>query len=917
MFNKPNQQPAGDFTKTKPRKAANHDKTLKTSQKNPIARLLSGLVGENLELAKYWKVVKQIEALDSQMQALSDHELSAKTVEFRARLANVKEKELEKALNDLLPEAFAVVREASFRTIAKKQFPVQLIGGMVLHNGRIAEMKTGEGKTYVAPLAAYLNVLAPNSQVHIVTVNDYLARVGASEIGEVFEFLGLSVGVVQPNSSFYFKLGYQADDQSETKRDIGKVDDLVDGVIEDNRSVVDVKNLVPCDRKRAYELEDKTQVDIVYAVNSELGFDYLRDNMVQSPADIVQKAGQVMAIVDEVDSILIDEARTPLIISSEDESSSSKYRQFSKIANNLNKDLDYTVDEKRKVVTLSDLGIEKVERTLNIQNLYLDPTNVVLIHHLDQALKAKALFHREKEYVVRDDEIIIVDEFTGRMMYGRRYSHGLHQALEAKENIKVQSESKTVATITYQNFFRLYKKLSGMTGTAATESEELYKIYKLLVVTIPTNRAMVRLDQVDKIYKTENGKFTDLVRDIVKVHETKQPILIGTTSIDKNLALSAALKAAGVTHEILNAKNHEQEARIISNAGKKGSVTLATNIAGRGVDIVLGGHQPEEASEKEQWRADHDEVVSLGGLYVMGTERHESRRIDNQLRGRAGRQGDPGKSRFYVSFDDYILRVFGGDKVSYYANILPVAEDEAIEYSSMAWLIEQAQKKIEGQNFDARKYVTEYDDVINKQRTVVYSKRRKVLLNQDFKYQYETEASLFREIERALKQVEKPTKRDTIKDEIYKANLFRSCSDLKSIVELPEFEIDQLEKSLKAAKYNPKNLTPRLHKLVLDALKERWVNYSESEKSAVTRFGFLRSIDTLWTEHLVTVDHLQDSTKLRYIAQKDPLTEFKEEGMSLFTNLLKEIDREVAVTIFKITPSVLPSGLFQDSQIEA
>ena len=914
MFNKPQADQSSESSNTKTqhkpnKKPANHNKIIKTSQKNIISRVLSGLIGENVELAKYWRVVKQIEAFDERMQALSNNELKAKTVEFREQLVGLKDKELEKKLDDLLPEAFAVVREASYRTIGKKQFPVQLIGGMVLHSGRVAEMKTGEGKTYVAPLAAYLNALPEKSQVHVVTVNDYLARVGASEIGEIFEFLGLSVGVVQPNSSFYFKLGYQDDDQSETKREIGRVDDLVDGVIEDNRSVVDVKNLVPCDRKRAYELEDGQFVDIVYAVNSELGFDYLRDNMVQSPLEVAQKAGHTLAIIDEVDSILIDEARTPLIISSEDESSSNRYKQFSKIASTLNKDLDYTVDEKRKVVSLTDLGIEKIERTLNINNLYLDPTNVVLIHHLDQALKAKALFHHEKEYVVRDNEIIIVDEFTGRLMYGRRYSQGLHQALEAKEDIKVQAESKTVATITYQNFFRLYKKLSGMTGTASTESEELYKIYKLLVVTVPTNRPMVRKDQVDKIYKTENGKFTDLVRDVVKIHELGQPILIGTTSIDKNLALSAALKKAGVQHELLNAKNHEQEARIISNAGRKNSVTLATNIAGRGVDIVLGGHQPEDEEDKKQWRVDHDEVVSLGGLYVMGTERHESRRIDNQLRGRAGRQGDPGSSRFYVSFDDYILRVFGGDKVSYYANILPVAEDEAIEYSSMAWLIEQAQKKIEGQNFDARKYVTEYDDVINKQRTVVYSKRKKVLLNENFDHKYEIEASLYREVERALKQVEKPTKRNSSKDEIYQTNLERASSDLRSIYDLPEFEKQNLELSLKKQNYKPTKLAKDFHKLILDKLNENWVTYTEKDRSAMTRFGFLRSIDTLWTEHLVTIDHLQDSTKLRYIAQKDPLTEFKEEGMSLFTSLLKEIDREVAITIFKISPSVLPVGI--------
>ena len=894
-----------------------HNQTLKKSGKGFIGSMLSNLVGENLELAKYWKVVKVIDALEPGMQALSDGELRAKTTELRAKFKGISDKKLiQKKITEVLPEAFAVVREASRRTIKKRQFAVQLIGGMVLNDGRIAEMKTGEGKTFVAPLAAYLNALPEKAQVHIVTVNDYLARVGASQIGEIFDFLGMSVGVVQPNASFYFKHGFQADEKSDTMREVGKVDDMADGEIDTNKTVLDVKHLVPCDRRRAYINEGNSYVDIVYAVNSELGFDYLRDNMVQTPDEMSQQAGHIMAIVDEVDSILIDEARTPLIISSQDQDSSSRYRQFAKLVQGLKADLDYSADEKRKVVTLTDLGMEKIERLLGINNLYANPEFVTLIHHLDQALKAQALFHREKEYAVKDGEIVIVDEFTGRFMYGRRFSQGLHQALEAKESVSVQAESKTVATITYQNFFRLYDKLSGMTGTAATESEELYKIYKLLVVTIPTNKSMIREDLVDKIFKTEQGKYQHLVRDIAQIAKTGQPILIGTTSIDKNILLSKMLSEAGIKHEVLNAKNHEQEARIIASAGRKNSVTLATNIAGRGVDIVLGGNKPDEESDMAKWEEEHQQVLDLGGLFVIGTERHESRRIDNQLRGRAGRQGDVGKSRFYVSFEDYILRVFGGDKVAYYAKVLPVAEDEAIEYTSMAWLIEQAQKKIEGQNFDVRKHVTEYDDVINKQRTVIYTKRLNILLDKNFDYKQEISDSFYRETYRAVSQVTKPTKRDWQMDSDYKKAIERASIELKDVIDLHTFEVTELHNLLKTNGYNPAKITKVLHAQVQTALASNWSVYTDAQKSSLARFGFLRSIDILWTEHLVTIDHLQDSTRLRYIAQKDPLTEFKEEGMKLFTVLLKEIDREVATTIFKVTPQLLPSGMTKTPEYE-
>ena len=871
-------------------------------------KIFSSLVGERREIGKYSEIVKKIESLDTKMQALSDEELRAKTVEFRALFKSVTGKEIQKKLLEIMPEAYAVVREAAWRAIGQKHYPVQLIGGIVLNDGRIAEMRTGEGKTLVSTLAAYLNALPEESQVHIVTVNEYLARRDASWMGEVFNFLGLSIGVIQNQASFFFKLGAQADAASEKKRELGRAETLEDGEQQDKGAVLDVKNLVPCDRKRAYWIEEEGRaVDIVYGVNSELGFDYLRDNMAQTPDEIVQKAGQCVAIIDEVDSILIDEARTPLIISSQDESSSARYKQFSKIAASLNPDLHYTVDEKRKSVNLTDLGIDKVQQILGLGNLYGSPDNVGLIHHLDQALKAHALFKREKEYVVRDNEIIIVDEFTGRLMVGRRYNQGLHQAIEAKESLNVQSESKTVATITFQNYFRLYKKLSGMTGTASTESEELFKIYKLLVVTIPTNRPNVRIDEVDKIFKTEEGKFKTLAQDIKVIHQTGQPILIGTTSIDKNLLLSKLLNDIGVSHEVLNAKNHEQEARIVSTAGRKGAVTLATNIAGRGVDIVLGGNKPENPDHKAVWQKEHEEVKALGGLYVFGTERHESRRIDNQLRGRSGRQGDPGHSIFYVSLQDYILRVFGGDRVNYYNRILPVADTEAIQFSTLGWLIEQAQKKIEGQNFDTRKYVTEYDDVINKQRSVVYARRRRVLLNEGFEWQKESNQALQRELLRALSPLKKPSNKQAKQE--FEKNLEAAAKTLKGIVDMREFDIEALRIMLKDNNYNTAKLALKLHTKISEELEIKWDKYTDKEKSSMARFTFLRAIDILWTEHLVTIDHLQDSTRLRYIAQKDPLTEFKEEGMSLFLGLLSEIDHEIAQTVFKVNPDLVPAGM--------
>jgi preprotein translocase subunit SecA len=878
-----------------------------------FSKFFSAIAGEKKEIGRYDQTVRETEELDATIRAMSDEELQSQTTKFRLKLEGITdEKQLERKLKEILPEAFATVREAAYRVIGQKHYPVQLIGGIVLHEGRVAEMRTGEGKTLVSTLVGYLNALPKQNQVHLVTVNDYLARRDASWMGQIYNFLGLSVGIIQNQSSFYFQLGAEADSEDDRKRNLGLVETYEDGLKENSRTVLDVKNLVHCDRARAYfDPEKNEHVDIVYGVNSEFGFDYLRDNMAQSPAEIVQKAGHTVAIVDEVDSILIDEARTPLIISAQDEDSSSRYKQFAKLADKIVKDDDCEVDEKRKSVILNDQGVDKVEKLLGLDNLYENSNNVVLIHHLDQALKAKFLFNNNKEYVINDGEIVIVDENTGRLMFGRRFNQGLHQAIEAKENLQVQSESKTTATITFQNYFRLYKKLAGMTGTAATEAEELFKIYKLLVVTIPTNKKIQRIDFVDKIFKGEEGKFQAIVRDIKEINAKGQPILVGTTSIEKNMLLSSMLKEAGVDFQVLNAKNHEQEARIISNAGRKGAVTIATNIAGRGVDIKLGGEVPDDEKTYEVWKKENAEIKALGGLLVIGTERHESRRIDNQLRGRAGRQGDEGQSQFYISLEDYIIRVFGGDRVQYYRNVLPIADDEAIQNGQISWLIEQSQKKIEGQNFDIRKHVTDYDDVINRQRTVVYSRRQKVLLNDGFEWEKEYEKAVTRFAFKTLSSVEKTSK----KDKISSTQILFASQELKSVVNLPDFDVDVLSILIWDNKFNYIKIADIISEKINYQIKQRWEIYNPDAKMGMVRFAFLRAIDVMWTEHLVTIDHLQDSVRLRGYSQKDPLTEFKHDGMNGFVGLLEEIDAEISKTLLKLTPELVPAGIMSNAKM--
>ncbi len=637
--------------------------------------------------------VDKINRLEDDFASLSDEELKQKTEEFKQRLQSGE------TYDEILPEAFATVREASKRTTGMRHFDVQLIGGAVLHFGDIAEMKTGEGKTLVATLPAYLNALGGEG-VHVVTVNDYLSRRDAVWMGQIYDFLGLSVGIINHESSFLYDPTHKEKDEERDEKGSHKV-------------VYDF--LKPVTRRQAYE------ADITYGTNQEFGFDYLRDNLSYSKYELRQRAHNY-AIVDEIDSILIDEARTPLIISAQSEDAHKLYVQFAAIAKLLNEGEDYLTDEERHAIQITDSGIEKAERALGINNIYTEQ-GVQLVHHLENAVKARALYKKDRDYVVQDGEVVIVDEFTGRLQPGRRWSDGLHQAIEAKEGVELKKESKTYASVTYQNYFRLYKKLSGMTGTALTSSEEFFKVYGLNTVLIPTNKESRRKDYDDLIFQTEKGKFTALARKVKELNRKGQPVLIGTVSVEKNELLSDYLKREGIKHEVLNAKNHEREGEIIANAGRKGAVTVATNMAGRGVDIKLGGAEP---TEEEQ-----ESVKKLGGLFVIGTERHEARRIDNQLRGRAGRQGDPGETQFYVSLEDTLMRVFASDVVKNMMGTFGIPEDEPIKHKLISRTLEAAQKKIEGLNFDARKQTLAYDDILNKQRKSIYKRRREILLAED------------------------------------------------------------------------------------------------------------------------------------------------------------------------------------------
>lgn len=770
------------------------------------------------EVKRIIPIVDRIDELDPSMKNLSDSELKEKTGEFKRRLENGE------TLDDILIEAFAAVREAAWRTLGQKPYREQLIGGIVLHQGRIAEMKTGEGKTLVATLPAYLNALTGKG-VHIVTVNDYLAKRDRDWMGKIHEFMGLSVGVI-------------------------------------------LHDLNQSERQAAYNS------DITYGTNSEFGFDYLRDNMVIYKEERVQRKLNY-AIVDEVDSILIDEARTPLIISGEGEKSTEFYKVADYFAKSLKKDEDFTVDEKANSVILTEAGISKAEKHYHLDN-YADPQNMEIQHYTVQALKANYIMKRDKDYMVKDGEVIIVDEFTGRMMEGRRYSDGLHQAIEAKEGVKVERESKTLATITYQNYFRMFKKLAGMTGTALTEENEFREIYGLDVVSIPTHKPMIRIDNPDYVYKTAKGKYKAIVEDICNTHKKGQPLLVGTVSIEKSELLSDMLKKKGIQHQVLNAKYHEKEAEIISHAGEYGMVTIATNMAGRGTDIKLG-----------------EGVKEVGGLKIIGTERHESRRIDNQLRGRSGRQGDPGESRFYVSLEDDLMRIFGSEKLQSIVDKLGLEEDEAIESKMVSAAIENAQKKVEGNNFDIRKTLLQYDDVINKQREIIYKQRSEVLEGMDLKDQIQQmiEDIISAAVDSHISGVEEEFEGELKKLISYLEELYLPKGSVTS-EELMELSNDEIKnKMIQAAK---------------DLYAKKEEEFTSEQMRNIERVVLLRVVDMKWMDHIDNMDHLKQGIGLRAYKQQDPAQAYQFEGSEMFEEMIFNIKQETVKYLMHIQIEKVP-----------
>ena len=841
------------------------------------------------ELKRVRPIADRVLALDEDMQKLSDAELKAKTAEFKERLAGGE------TLDDLLPEAFAVMREASWRVLGMKHFPVQVIGGVILHQGRIAEMKTGEGKTLVSTLPAYLNALTGKG-VHIVTVNDYLAKRDSEWMGKVYRFLGLTVGLI--------------------------IHDL------DNDQ-----------RREAYA------ADVTYGTNNELGFDYLRDNMVIYKEQMVQR-GHNYAIVDEVDSILIDEARTPLIISGMGEGANDLYRAADAFVKRLKKlvvtehddkqldedvDADYIVDEKAKTAVLTDSGIAKAEQAFGIENLS-DPANMKIQHHINQALQANGVMHRDKQYVVTDGQVMIVDEFTGRIMPGRRYSDGLHQAIEAKEGVKVENESRTLATITFQNFFRLYNKLSGMTGTALTEEEEFQQIYRLDVVAVPTNKPVARIDEHDSVYKTEAGKFKAVIEQIKACNAKGQPVLVGTVNIDKSELLSGLLKRQGIKHEVLNAKFHAKEAEIVAQAGKKGAVTIATNMAGRGTDIILGGNAEYMAKHelakqgmsdeliaeatgyadtddeeiiaarkqyqdlynkfKEELKPEQEEVIKAGGLFIIGTERHESRRIDNQLRGRAGRQGDPGASRFFLSLEDDLMRIFGSDRVKKMVESLGLPEDEPIEAKMLTKAIENAQKNLESRNFDARKHVLQYDEVMNEQRKIIYKQRQDVLDGTDLSATIKgmMEAVIDSAIADYIGITDIPEEWN-LKALTEFAN---NTLDARGEFEVKDDELDTIDKD-------------EIKNRLMEIGKKRYAEQEETFGASMReleRVVMLRVVDTLWMDHLDEMEHVKREIGLRAYGQHDPVVEYKMVGSELYAGMLDAIKRDTVRYVLFARPRI-------------
>jgi preprotein translocase subunit SecA len=829
--------------------------------------------GEGKILRDLSKVVDQVNSFEAAISPLSDAQLREKTNEFKSRFASGE------SLDELLPEAFAVVREAAKRTLGQRHYDVQIMGGAAMHRGNIAEMRTGEGKTLVATLPSYLNALAGRG-VHVVTVNDYLAERDSEWMGRIHRFLGLSVGVI-------------------------------------------VNSMTPAERRAAYNS------DITYGTNNEFGFDYLRDNMAWSLEDCVQR-DHFFAVVDEVDSILIDEARTPLIISGPADKATKWYVEFANIAGKLERDKHYEVDEKKKTIGILEVGVTKVEELLKIENLY-EAANTTLIGYLNNSVRAKELFKRDKDYVVMNGELLIVDEHTGRMLAGRRYSDGLHQALEAKERIDIQDENQTLATITLQNYFRLYETISGMTGTAMTEASEFHQIYKLGVVPIPTNRPMQRIDQADLVYKSELGKFMAVTKDIVERHRKGQPVLVGTVSVEKSEELSALLKKSGVPHEVLNAKHHEREASIIARAGVSGAVTVATNMAGRGTDIMLGGNPefmadfelqrrglspvdnaieyeaawPEEiAKQKAAVAKGHEEVVALGGLYVLGTERHESRRIDNQLRGRSGRQGDPGESRFYLSLQDELMRRFNSGLVERFLSAAGLPDDEPIESKLVSNAIRSAQTQVEAQNFEIRKNVLKYDDVMNRQREVIYGERRLVLEGEDISPQVQTFVA-----DTLVAYVNAETTQGYGED----WNLERLWQALKLVYPISFTPEELIAKVGSASAIDSEYLTAQILEDATLAYDKRQSDLSAEVLRELERKVLLSVLDRKWREHLYEMDYLQEGIGLRAMAQRDPLVEYQREGYELFAAMMDGIKEELASLVFNVQVTVEGDG----SQVKA
>jgi preprotein translocase subunit SecA len=852
--------------------------------KNLVEKIIGSY--SDRELKRITPLVDRIEALEPEMKALSDEQLKAKTAEFKKRLADGE------TLDDIMPEAFATVREASVRVLGMRHFRVQLIGGIVLHQGRIAEMKTGEGKTLVATLPVYLNALEGKG-VHVVTVNDYLARRDSEWMGKIYNFLGLSVGLI-------------------------------------------VHGLDNAERRKAYAC------DITYGTNNEFGFDYLRDNMVTYKKDMVQMDLHY-AIVDEVDSILIDEARTPLIISGAGDKSTDLYKKANSFAARLkakvytetddkryddDEDADYIVDEKANTAALTARGVTKAEQYFGIENLS-DPENMTLSHHINQAIKAHGLMKRDREYVVKDGEVIIVDEFTGRLMFGRRYSDGLHQAIEAKENVKVERESKTLATITFQNYFRMYKKLAGMTGTALTEEQEFQTIYKLDVIEIPTNMPMIRVDYPDCVYKNEAGKFNAVINEIVEKHKKGQPVLIGTISIEKSELLSSMLKKRGIPHQVLNAKFHEKEAEIIAQAGKFGAVTIATNMAGRGTDIVLGGNAefmakqelrkqgyPEELiSEansfndtddeeilkiravykelydkfKEQISKEKEKVIEAGGLHIIGTERHESRRIDNQLRGRSGRQGDPGSSRFYISLEDDLMRLFGSDRLTAVVNTLGLEDDQPIEHRMLSNAIENAQRRVEGKNFDVRKRVLQYDDVMNKQREIIYAQRKQVLNGENLK------DSFLKMIESTANSIVSAFCTETHLPDMWDWEGIRA----QAMTILPNTDFLDISKD-DMEDYTKEDLKEALVGEMTRLYEAKEAEIGSEMMRELERIVLLRVVDEKWMDHIDAMDQLRYGVGMRAYGQHDPVIEYQNEGFAMFEEMVSSIQQDSIKMILRM-----------------